>query len=76
MGLFHLLFLILAIISFVAVMLLVIKIRDQNACPGDSELRQVVLYRKDINDPKADRIISHLGICTKCQKRIDEMNGM
>lgn len=69
------LFYCLILASLAAVIGAVNKIRWQRACPNDNELREAVLYRNANIDRRAERVTSHLGICEKCQNKINEMNN-
>jgi hypothetical protein len=47
---------------------------QQRKCPNDESLIEVISGLAKKNDPETQRIISHLGMCEKCQKKVQLFN--
>ena len=43
-------------------------------CPDDEALVEVISGIAKRNDPETERIISHLGMCSKCQEKVRMFN--
>ena len=46
----------------------------QRKCPDDDALVEVISGLAKRNDPETQRIISHLGMCKKCQDKVKMFN--
>ena len=66
-------FVLLLIITAYTVMQVIAKIIQQQKCLDDDDLRMIVTTEIRYQD-NYDAAIAHLGICRKCQKRLDEIS--
>jgi hypothetical protein len=65
--------LLLLIITAYSVMQIITKIIQQQKCLDDNDLRMVVSTEIRYQD-NYDAAIAHLGICRKCEKRLEEIS--
>lgn len=54
---------------------IIMEIVAQRKCPGDEELKNVVLGLTKKNTKSAESIIRHLGICEKCQEKVKKIGA-
>lgn len=66
-------FTILIFVSGYAVYKIIMEIVQNRKCPEDEVLRRVVLGRTKRDSKKAQKIIRHLGNCSKCQSKVDNI---
>ena len=50
-------------------------VRSQRKCPEEDVLRDVVLGVVKKESPVYEKVITHLGICDKCQERAREIGS-
>lgn len=62
-------------ISLLAVLRIGYQIIQQRRCPDNYTLKNLTKSRwKNTHQREYQRVISHLGLCEKCTKRLEEIN--
>lgn len=71
--LLHVLFLLFALAGLFAVTKMVLKIVEQHKCLDDDLLLDFFKGKLSKKEDLRRKVISHLGVCEKCQQRLIEL---
>ncbi len=72
----NLLIILLVLVAFCALTVyrIVMDIRKKSKCPADRDLKNAVLGFAARRGADHENIISHLGMCEKCRKKVSDLN--